>query len=221
MKPAMQLVIVLAIIFSIDVCAQERELTKEINFHSEVTKIEQKYDYWCVYAALEVVGDFMSDDGEQCNFCDDLLRRRIKPDYENGINPYSYIDFSDYMDVMEDYVNGDSSPCDNSADYKEFGVPGSYFLNYVRDYSIYRMPTTDFIKALSDVNVSLSAPVLLISKDDDNYGHVYVFLASYYYDNDWEAGGSSIELWDVGLGEEKTYSLRKLNDEISSVFKVK
>lgn len=142
------------------------------------------------------MGNFTNDYGKQCDFCEDLVRRHLMSDYENGINPYSrYMNTDDFMEAMEKYDNGESNPCDNSSDYSEFGVPGSYFTGYMKDYSIESMSTLDFHKALTDVTVSLSAPVLLVSKDVDNYGHVFVFMASYFCDNDWEAGGSSIELW--------------------------
>lgn len=118
------------------VCAQEGELIKEVNFHSRVKKTTQLYDYWCVYASLEAVGNFTNDYGKQCVFCEDLVRRHLMSDYENGINPYPrYMNTDDFMEAMEKYDNGESNPCDNSSDYSEFGVPGSYFTGY--DYHIY------------------------------------------------------------------------------------
>lgn len=47
------------------------ELTKEIDFSSAVTRITQKYEYWCVYACLESLNTSLP----QCTHCFNFLHR--------------------------------------------------------------------------------------------------------------------------------------------------
>ena len=60
------------------------ELTKEIDFSSAVTRITQKYEYWCVYACLESLNTSLP----QCTHCFNFLHRF----YMNGAsNPYQLV----------------------------------------------------------------------------------------------------------------------------------
>ena len=69
------------------------ELTKEIDFSSAVTRITQKYEYWCVYACLESLNTSLP----QCTHCFNFLHRF----YMNGAsNPYQLVSDEDFKDAI-------------------------------------------------------------------------------------------------------------------------
>ena len=70
------------------------ELTKEIDFSSAVTRITQKYEYWCVYACLESLNTSLP----QCTHCFNFLHRF----YMNGAsNPYQLVSDEDFKDAID------------------------------------------------------------------------------------------------------------------------
>jgi hypothetical protein len=93
------------------------ELTKEIDFSSAVTRITQKYEYWCVYACLESLNTSLP----QCTHCFNFLHRF----YMNGAsNPYQLVSDEDFKDAIDKLEADADETCNSSDIYEKFGVSG-------------------------------------------------------------------------------------------------
>lgn len=118
------------------------ELTKEIDFSSAVTRITQKYEYWCVYACLESLNTSLP----QCTHCFNFLHRF----YMNGAsNPYQLVSDEDFKDAIDKLEADADETCNSSDIYEKFGVSGESLDAYLLSEGFSESSMVSFI-LLSD-----------------------------------------------------------------------
>lgn len=181
-------VVTFLIIMPLNGQAQQTDgvLTKEIDFSHEVTRVTQKYDYWCVYACLESL-----DTGfPQCTHCCDFLRRF----YMNGErNPYQFVDDEAFDNAMKVLKADTNKTCTSSENYADFGVVGEKFAEYLKFEDFSESSMRDFSKKITEED-SDDPSVSLFVNTDGNTAHCVVFLGSKLYNNNWSDPNSVIYL---------------------------
>ncbi len=67
------------------------EITKSIDFSSQVNEVQQEEDAWCVYACLEAV-----DGNDQCDYCTWFISDYLLSDSCHNVYEEEYISDDDY-----------------------------------------------------------------------------------------------------------------------------
>ena len=186
------------------------ELTKEIDFSSAVTRITQKYEYWCVYACLESLNTSLP----QCTHCFNFLHRF----YMNGAsNPYQLVSDEDFKDAIDKLEADADETCNSSDIYEKFGVSGESLDAYLLSEGFSESSMGSFIRKISK-NDEGNPSITFFIDMDGNTGHCVVFLGSKLYNNSWDDPKSKIYLMNPAFESIREVTLTEINDTYNIIY---
>lgn len=179
------------------------ELTKKVDFSSEVKMVSQKYDYWCYYACLESITNDL-----QCFYCFDFIHRYLM---DGQSNPYPKKNVSDeeFRNAIEMLKDNSNATCTFSSVYANLGVSGGNFGDYLTTNGFQVSSALDFIKKISQQGDNPSITFFLEINSDA--AHCVAFVGSQLYNNNWNDPKSIIYIMDPGFDRIRECSLNDVN----------
>ncbi len=204
---------VFGVIIPLDGIAQgiNNNLTKEVDFSSEVTRVTQKYEYWCVYACWESLNTSLP----QCTHCFNFLHRF----YMNGeSNPYQFVSDKDFKDAIERLKADADETCNFSGIYEKFGVSGESFEAYFNSENIYEISMVDFSKKITEENESNPSITFLVTNEDSHTRHCVVFMGSQLYNNNWFDPKSVIRIMNPAFSSIRDITYYELTTMYGTIY---
>jgi len=205
--------VILGVIIPLNVFAQgaSSELTKEVDFSSEVTRVTQEYEYWCVYACLESLNTSLP----QCTHCFNFLHRF----YMNGeSNPYQLVTDKDFKDAIDKLKADADETCNSSDIYEKFGASGESFEAYLNSENIYEISMIDFSKKITEENESNPSITFLVTNEDSHTRHCVVFMGSQLYNNNWFDPKSVIRIMNPAFSSIRDITYYELTTMYGAIY---
>ncbi len=182
--------------------AKKSELTREVDFSSQVKMVPQKCHYWCYYACLEAVTDNL-----QCFYCSDYIRHYLMNEESNPY-PQNIVSNEDFENAIEMFKENYDAPCESSSVYDNFGISAGNFYTYLETNGFGICSSSDFVRKISQEGENPT--ITFFVKREDETAHCVAFVGSKLYNNNWNDPNSVIYIMDPGYSDIKSYTLSEL-----------
>ncbi|PCH70301.1 MAG: hypothetical protein COC06_05290 [Bacteroidales bacterium] len=189
----------------------QTELTRKVDYSSDIKTTKQKYDFWCVYACLEAL-----DKGNQSDNCGWYIQRFIEPRYDKEENPYHTMAWSTFEYVMNYYKEngGYKSVRKEPSYFRKFGVIETTLDAYFYRENIHSISLSEITEEL-DSGEKHSPVIITTYPDEDSFSHMLIHIGYELYNDDWTDSRSMIFVMNPHKGEIEEMTQDEFKSKIS------